>query len=38
MFSDSLEYNWVRPIITYKPNQIGNVLVRIIVDQRGNKI
>lgn len=36
MFSDLLEYNWVRPIMTYKPNQIGDILEKIIIDQRGD--
>ncbi len=36
MFSDLLEYNWVRPIMTYETNQIGDILKKIIVDQHGD--
>ncbi|PPK81204.1 uncharacterized protein YjbI with pentapeptide repeats [Lacrimispora xylanisolvens] len=34
MFNDLLEYNWVKPIMTYKPNQVGDILEKIIIDQR----
>ena len=36
MFSDLLEYNWVKPVMTYRPNQIGVILEKIIIDQRGD--
>jgi len=34
MFNDLLVYNWVRPVMTYMPNQVGDVLKKIIDEQR----
>lgn len=36
MFTDLQIYNWVRPIMVYEPNKIGDTLEKIINDQREN--
>ena len=34
MFNNLLVYNWVKPVTRYEPNQIGNILEKIVDEQR----